>query len=105
MLFNYSTYETTYHNRNEFEEERDGDKHIIKVSLSGYHKDNVKVSYIDNEKFLIVHSKDNNTYKVMHIEAINVIIGTIKATMKDGLLKIEYKKNELKRYEVEIEEE
>lgn len=105
MLFNYSTYETNYHNRNEFEEEIVGDKHIIKVSLPGYKRDNIKVSYIDNEKFLITSTKDKNTYNTMYVEAINVDVDSIRATMKEGLLKIEYKKKETEKRQIEIEEE
>lgn len=105
MLFNYSTYETTHNNRNEFEEEKEGDKHIIKVSLPGYNKENVKISYIDNEKFLITSTKDKNTYSAMYVEAINVDIDNIRAIMKDGLLKIEYKKKETEKRQIEIEEE
>lgn len=82
--------------------EEDNGNFTLSVNLAGYNKNNVDLYYIENEQFSIVITEDGYSPVTKTIEVPNVEIDSIKATLEDGLLKLQFTKNKSKKIKINL---
>ena len=64
----------------------------IEVKVPGYNKENLTVYYEKNTAFILFDSKREE--RLMGIPVSNIKLESIKAEVKDGILKISFEKEE-----------
>lgn len=64
----------------------------IEVKVPGYNKENLTVYYEKNIAFILFDLKKEE--RLMKIPISNIKLNSIKAKIKDGILKISYEKKE-----------